>query len=68
MSFRPMVLVGYEWAGNGLRFATKDEALANARNLMQRWLLVKDVRADESSDPVNYKWADGALVRIEENA
>ena len=56
MSFRPMVLVGREWAGNGVRFATREEAEASARDLACRWTLVLDHRADESDDPVNYEW------------
>lgn len=56
MSYRPMVLVGREWAGNGVRFATEEEALASARDLSWRWTLVLDYRADESDDPVNCAW------------
>lgn len=56
MSFRPMVLVGREWAGNGVRFATREEAEASARDLACRWTLVLDHRADESDDPVNCAW------------
>jgi hypothetical protein len=50
MSFRPMVKVGNEWAGNGVRFATREEAEASALDLSLRWTLVLDHRADES-DP-----------------
>ena len=56
MSFRPMVKVGNEWAGNGIRFATREEAESSARDLAMRWTLVLDHRADESDDPVNCKW------------
>jgi hypothetical protein len=59
MSYRPMVYVQGEWAGNGLRFATSDEAEASARNLMARWFLVDDIRVDESEDEVNYAWENG---------
>jgi hypothetical protein len=59
MSYRPMVYVQGEWAGNGLRFATSDEALASAQNLMARWFLVDDVRVDMSDDEVNYAWENG---------
>ena len=59
MSYRPMVKVGSEWAGNGVRFATRDEAEASARNLMARWFLVDDIRVDESEDEVNYAWDNG---------
>lgn len=65
MSYKPMVYVQREWAGNALRFATYDEALDNARELMGRWMLVEDYRADESTDPVNYRWIDGKLESAE---
>jgi hypothetical protein len=54
-----MVYVQGEWAGNGLRFATSDEAEASARYLMVRWWLVDDIRVDESEDAVNYAWDNG---------
>lgn len=56
MSFRPMVSTGSDFAGNALRFATKEEALASAKELYHRWYLCVDYRADESDDPVNYAW------------
>jgi hypothetical protein len=56
MSFRPMVKVGNEWAGNGVRFATREEAEASALDLSLRWTLVLDHRADESGDAVNCVW------------
>jgi len=59
MSYRPMVYVQGEWAGNGVRFATPDEAEAAARNLAARWFLVDDIRVDESEDEVNYAWNNG---------
>jgi hypothetical protein len=65
MSFKPMVHVQGEWAGNALRFATKEEAYDNARDLMGRWILVMDFRVDESPDPVNYRWVDNKLEAID---
>jgi len=56
MSFRPMVRVGNEWAGNGIRFATRAEAESSARDLHGRWTLCVDHRADESDDEVNCEW------------
>ena len=56
MSYRPMVNVQGEWAGNGIRFATREEAEASARDLYGRWTLCVDHRADESADPVNCEW------------
>jgi len=63
-SYRPMVKVQGEWAGNALRFATEAEAQANAMNLMGRWFLVEDVAVEPSDDPVNYAWIDGKLVEV----
>lgn len=64
MSFKPMVYVQGEWAGNALRFATEQEALDNANDLFGRWLLVEQVRVDASEDPVNYRWVDGKLEAV----
>lgn len=63
-NWKPQVLVQGEWAGNALVFATRDEALENARELMGRWMLVTDYRAGESTDAVNYKWANGQLEEV----
>lgn len=56
MSFRPMVSTGGEFAGNALRFATREEAESSAHDLACRWMLVERFRVDESEDPVNYMW------------
>jgi len=63
MSWKPEVIADNsgKWAGNALRFATKEEAEAYLVNLKGRWLLVRDTRAVETSDPVDYKWVDGRL-------
>lgn len=66
MSYRPMVKVSGEWAGNALRFATREEAEASALHLFQRWTLCQDYRADESDDPVNFVWKDGNLILRDE--
>ena len=68
MSYRPMVYVQREWAGNGLRFATQEEAERSAADLAARWFLVEDYRVDESDDPVNYAIVDGRLVETQEAA
>jgi|GEM_PF-2449532 len=66
MSWAPEVFVEGKWSRNGLRFATKAEAAANAFNLMMRWMLVEDARATEADEPVNYRWdATVGLVAIE---
>lgn len=63
-SYKPEVIADSsgKWFGNALRFATYDEALANARDLSSRWFAVRDYRAVESTDPVNYRYIDGKLV------
>lgn len=66
MSYRPMVYVHREWAGNGLRFATQEEAERSAADLAARWFLVEDYRVDESSDPVNYAIVDGRVAPVVE--
>ena len=61
MSWAPEVIADNsgKWAGNALRFATKEEAEANVANLAARWLAVIDTRVVESDDPVNYRWIAG---------
>lgn len=66
MNWRPMVKVDGQWTGNGLVFATREEAEDNARELMARWFVVVDTRADETTDPVNYRWVDRKLIRVTE--
>jgi hypothetical protein len=63
MSFKPVVQTDStgEWYGNQLRFATREEALASARDLAMRWTLVLDWDAQESPDPVNYKFVNNQL-------
>jgi len=57
-----------KFTSNALRFATREEAEMSARELMSRWLLVRDCRAAESKDPVNYRFENGQNVRIEPEA
>jgi hypothetical protein len=53
-----------KWCGNGLRFATEQEALDNVRDLAMRWFAVRDMRAVPCNDPVNYSYATGSLVAV----
>jgi hypothetical protein len=66
MSFKPEVIADSsgQWCGNALRFATREEAEANVRDLMMRWFAVRETRVVESDDPVNYRWDEGKLVEI----
>ncbi len=69
MSWKPEVIADStgKWVGNALRFATKEEAEANVRDLEMRWMLVRSTRVVECEDPVNYAWVPGnGLVRVEE--
>lgn len=41
---------------NGQAFATKEEALDSAYSRFMRWTAPIDYGADESTEPVNYRW------------
>lgn len=67
MSFKPEVRTSGndpKFYDNALRFATYEEALASARDLANRWMLVVDFRATESPDPVNYEIKDGVMRAV----
>lgn len=51
---------------NALVFATREEALASATELMGRWFLVRDVGVIETNDPVNHRFIDGRNIPIGE--
>jgi hypothetical protein len=52
------------WVGNGLAFASRDEAEAYARDLAFRWSAVRKWRAIESDLSVNSRWTDDGVVRV----
>ena len=54
-----------EWCGNGLRFATKQEAEDNVYDLAMRWYAVRMTRVVESDEPVNYTYHDGKLRAVQ---
>jgi hypothetical protein len=54
MGWKPEVLVGGKWGRNALVFASKEEAEANAFNLMMRWTLVEDSRAVEVEEAATH--------------
>jgi hypothetical protein len=66
MSWQPEVIADSsgKWYTNALRFATKAEAEASAYDLACRWTAVRDYRAAESDDPVNYRRVDGRLEEV----
>ena len=53
-----------KWAGNGLRFATQEEAIGSAMLTRMRWWMVEDVRATESLDPINYRFENNDNVAV----
>ena len=67
MSYAPMVRTtdNGPFAGNGLRFATPEEAQAWLDDLCLRWFAVTDTRVDESTDPVNYRLDGRELIEVE---
>ena len=64
MNYKPSVEVDKKWNENSLVFATEEEALTSARDLMQRWVLVTGYRAVPSEDAVNYKIVDSVLSHV----
>jgi len=68
MSFKPEVIADSsgKWCGNSLRFATRAEAEANARDLSMRWFAVRETRVIESTDPVNNSYLDGVLKELKD--
>lgn len=64
MSYKPRVLVGNEWATNGLAFKTQEEAQQSADDLMSRWMLVRDCGTVESAEVPNYEFVNGELKAI----
>ena len=57
MGWKPEVKTGNDnkWYGNSVVFETEEEALASAKDLSARWLLVVEHRAVEVDEPANYK-------------
>ena len=66
MSWKPEVIADSsgKWCGNALRFATREEAAANVRDLMMRWFAVRDTRVVKTDDPANYQYFDGRLKSL----
>ena len=66
MSWKPEVIADSsgKWCGNALRFATKAEAEASVASLAMRWFAVRETRAVESDDPVNYAIVDNVLTEV----
>lgn len=46
------------WAGNALRFKSREQAEAYARDLHSRWLAVREWRVIESTDNPNKEYSN----------
>ena len=53
-----------KWESDPHRFATKQEALAYARDLDLRWAALRDRRVVESDDPVDSRWTRQGVAAI----
>jgi hypothetical protein len=51
-----------KWAGNALRFSTREEADAYGTNLYHRWVSVRERRSVPSGDAVNARWGEHGLL------
>jgi hypothetical protein len=69
MSWKPEVRADSTgtWAGNAVRFETKEEAELYVADLMRRWTLVTETRVIESTDPVNFLLVGDKLIMVEED-
>jgi hypothetical protein len=65
MSWKPEVLVDGKWSQNALVFSTEAEAKQNAQDLMMRWFAVRDSRAVESTEVVNYDYTQRKLILVQ---
>lgn len=67
MSFAAEVIAddSGKFCGNALRFATREEAELYSKDLMRRWLLVREYRVVESNDPVNREIVDNEMRIVE---
>ena len=64
-SYRPMMEFATEApVGNAMRYPTYDEADKSASDLFNRWTVPTGYHVDESDDPPNYQYIDGANKRI----
>jgi len=64
MSWKAGVKTGddTEFAFNALRFETREEAQDYVRDLMWRWLAVREAKVEESDEPVNYRFIERKLI------
>lgn len=67
MAWASEILSEGEWVGNGIVLATKEEAEDYGSAMLFNCILFEDARVVTSEKPVNYKWEDGRLVRLDKN-
>ena len=60
MSFKSEIQIADSWRDNPLRFATQDEAIAYAYNLLMSHFLVRATRIVGTKDSINYAYVDGS--------
>jgi hypothetical protein len=56
MQFAERQRDGSYFTGNGLRFATEQEARDQADDLLSRWFVPTGYRVELSADEPNYRW------------
>jgi len=58
MSFKAEVIADStgEWTANNCAYATREEADHAGRDLMGRWMAVREMRVVESPGPINARW------------
>jgi hypothetical protein len=61
MSWKPEVIADEsgQWVGNGLAFATEEEAQSWVVDLKHRWFAVRSTRVVESIEPVAHVFIGG---------
>lgn len=66
MSYKMEVIAERDgnWASNACVYATKKEAEDAGRELMSRWMAVREYRAVESTDAVNYRFDSEAYRSV----
>ena len=62
------VLNDHVFYSNAVVFATKAEAENAAKNKAEKWKRVEDWLVRETDAPANYKFEDGQLTALKENA
>lgn len=68
MSYKAEVIADSsgKFCGNGLRFATEQEAWQYGNDLANRWTSVREVRATASDDEVNARVVSGRTQHFNE--